>query len=68
MARRAVTWAEVVEVCEHPTIVEPPFEGRRRYHRGALCVVLGEDGTVVTVLLREVAQWTDADARARARA
>lgn len=65
MERRAVSWSEVVEACEHATIIEPPFEGRRRFHRGALCVVVAEDGTVVTVLLRASHQWTDAEARGR---
>ena len=66
MERRGVAWGEVVETCEQASIIEPPHEGRRRFHRGALCVVVAEDGTVVTVLLRESRQWTDEDVRRRA--
>jgi hypothetical protein len=64
MEARGVTWAEVVETCQRPHVVEP-HQGRRRFVRDGLAVVVAEDGTVVTVLLRASAQWTDGDARAR---
>lgn len=67
MTRRDVSWSEVIEACEHPTIAEPPYQGRRRFHRGTLCVVVAEDGTVVTVLLRGAHQWDDEQARQRPR-
>lgn len=43
-------------------------DSKKRYFKGNLCVVVAEGrrrDTVVTVLLNEFEQWTDADARNR---
>ena len=64
MSARGVSWGEVVETVTRAEISEP-HDGKTRYHRGALCVVVAPDGTVVTVLLRSLIQWEDCDVRAR---
>ena len=64
MTDRAVTWAEVVDVVERAELTEP-HGGHRRYCRAGLCVVVAENGCVVTILMRRTDPWTDADVRAR---
>lgn len=64
MAARGVSWGEVVTAVTHAEVSEP-HQGKTRYHRGSLCVVVAPDGTVVTVLLRSTDQWTNDDARRR---
>lgn len=67
MNRRGVTHADVEAALITPAVVEStPHRGvpRWRYHRGALCVVISQDGsTVITILLRSLEAWTDDDAR-----
>lgn len=65
MAARGVMWGEVVSTVSRAEVIDH-HDGRSRYFRGALCVVVADaDSTVVTVLLRASHQWTDADARRR---
>ncbi len=69
MAERDVEPEEIAEALRRPDVSEP-HEGRRRFTRGPLSVVVAEsaDGrraVVVTVLLRRRASWSDADARNR---
>lgn len=64
MARRAVSWGEVVSVVSRAEHFDRSGD-RTRYFRGSLCVVVASDGTVVTVLLRSQSQWNDSDARHR---
>lgn len=66
MAARGVRWGEVVSTVSQVEVTDR-HDGRTRYFRGALCVVVADDGTVVTVLLRSQAQWDDCAARARRR-
>lgn len=64
MNARGVTWAQIVEACTRPHVIEP-HQGRRRFTRGDLVVVVADDSTVVTVLLREQDTWNDAGFRER---
>jgi hypothetical protein len=66
MEARNVSWGEIVSVVENPDVVYGPDQrGRKVVQRDDLTVVLGGDGAIVTVLLREVNEWTDEDARGR---
>ncbi|MGX4690750.1 DUF4258 domain-containing protein [Streptomyces sp. JNUCC 63] len=64
IARRDISPAEVADCLRRPDIVEP-HDGRRRFVRGRIAVVVAADGALVTALLRDRAHWTDADARNR---
>lgn len=60
MEARNVTWGEIVDIVEKPEVVYGPDQrGRKICQRGDLSVVVGGDGAIVTVLLREVEQWDD---------
>lgn len=63
---RDVTWAEIVDVVDHPEVVYgPDYRGKKIHQKGVLSVVVAPDGAVLTVLLRDEQQWTDAHAQAR---
>ena len=63
---RDVKWAEIMDVIEHPEVVYgPDRQGRRNFQRGDLCVVVSGQKAVITVLIRNLDQWTDEDARNR---
>lgn len=67
-ARRGVEVDEIVEILKDPWIVEPQSDGRRRFVRNGLAIVVaGPDArpVLVTVLLRRGEQWDDAAARRR---
>lgn len=67
MRERDVTWGEIVDTVNKPeTVYGPDERGRKIHQRGQLAVVVGRDGAVVTVLLRQGEQWTNEDAKARA--
>jgi hypothetical protein len=65
MARRGWTFEDVEAALTRPEVVDDSKHhgaDRWRYHRGPLCVVVSSDGkTVITVLLRTLDTWTDAD-------
>lgn len=68
MRERDVTPEELAKALTHPQVVEP--SGRcLRLVRDDLCAVVhmddGGNAKVVTVLLRQYGQWTDADMRGR---
>lgn len=66
MKARDVTWAEIVDVVNNPTVVYgPDYRGRKNVQKGDLCVVLGEDGGVITVLLATEGNWNNDQARGR---
>jgi hypothetical protein len=73
MADRGVSLEKVYEAITDPAVIEPDNRGdsRCRYvgHEGlvVVCAMEGPDqpGAVITVLLREQAQWNDDDARKR---
>lgn len=66
LSARNVTWAEIVDIVEHPDVVYgPDIQGRRTLQRGELCVIVGKDNAVLTVLLRNADQWDDDQARDR---
>lgn len=66
MNARDVTWAEILDVIDHPEVVYgPDRQGRRNYQKGDLCVVVTSQKAVVTVLIRNSEQWSDEDARNR---
>lgn len=66
MKARDVKWAEVMEVIEKPEVVYgPDRQGRRNYQRGDLCVIVSGQNAVITVLIRNLEQWSDEDARNR---
>lgn len=63
---RNITWAEVVEVIDRPDVTFGPDEkGYMVLQKGDLGVVVSRQGGVITVLLRDAAQWTDEDVRRR---
>lgn len=63
---RDVTWAEIVDVVDHPEVVYgPDYRGKKIHQKGDLSVVVAPDGAVLTVLLRDKEQWTDEQAIAR---
>lgn len=68
MKRRSITFETVVDTVKNATIIEP-HKGRHRHIKGDLCVVVAKDQrgfkVVVTILLRNQGQWTDADVRNR---
>lgn len=64
MKDRGVEWREVVDTVRLYEVTDS-HQGRRRFYRGPLCVVVAEDGTVVTVLLRVQHRWKNEDARKR---
>lgn len=68
MKRRAITFETIVSIVRDPSIIEP-HDGKKRYVRDDLCVVIATDKrgfkVVVTILLRVQDQWTDADVRSR---
>lgn len=67
MRDRDVRPEEVIAVLRAPEVVEA-HEGRERYVAHGLVAVIAWEGEVpvlVTVLLREGRQWTNADARRR---
>lgn len=66
MKRRDISPEEVANALADPQIVEP-HQGKRRFVRDGLAVVVAPDLAIVTILLRSSVQWTDADARARRR-
>lgn len=65
MDARAVTWGEVVSTVTHAEVTDE-HEGRKRFFRRDLCVVVAGE-VVVTVLMRSSARWTDRDVRGRRR-
>lgn len=70
MAERGVSYDEIEDALTRPQITEVSYHnGRRgfRYVRGHLVVVMTPDMTLVTLLLRRVAVWTDDDMRGRQR-
>lgn len=63
---REITWAEIVDVLENPEVAfGPDAKGRMTVQKDNLCVVVGRDGGVVTVLLRQQNQWTDEEMKKR---
>lgn len=64
MEARNVSPEAVGAAIREPDVVEP-HQGRRRFVKGDLVVVVGPDGVIVTVLLRDRAEWTAKDCRAR---
>lgn len=63
---RNVTWAEVVDILEHPEVVYgPDRQGRKVVQKGDLSVVLAPNNAVITVLLRDAENWDDEAARER---
>lgn len=71
MCERGVSFSEVEKAVSRPQIVEP-HEGRRRFIRGDLVVVVaddrrpgGSDLFVVTVLWRKLDRWTSDQMKAR---
>lgn len=64
MRTRDIGPEELAEVLTKPQIVEPSA-GRLRMVRDDLCAVVATDtegnATVVTILLRQLDQWTDDD-------
>lgn len=68
MRDRDVSPEQLALVLTHPQIVEPS-RGQIRMVREDLCAVvaLDEDGeaTVITILLRQLGQWSDEDMLAR---
>lgn len=68
MKTRDVTWGEIVDVLENPECVYgPDYKGRKTVQKGDLCVIVGKDNVIVTVLFRDEANWTDHDMQQRAR-
>lgn len=68
MNDRKVTWAEVVDILDHPEVIYgPDNRGRRIHQKGDLSVVVSREGAVITCLLRQKEQWTDDEARNRTR-
>ncbi|MFF0790214.1 DUF4258 domain-containing protein [Streptomyces spiralis] len=66
MAKRDVSPEEVGEAIRRPDGTEP-HQGRTRYVKGSLCVVVAADGAIVTVLLRgRATTWDDHDVINRA--
>lgn len=66
LEERKITWGEVIDVVENPEVTfGPDHRGRKTLQKGDLCVVVGSDNAVVTVLLRNAEQWTAQDAQAR---
>lgn len=68
MRERHVTWAEIVDIIDHPEVISgPDMQGRSVYQKGKLSVVVARKGDVITVLLRQEQQWTNEDAQKRDR-
>lgn len=62
MDSRAVSWGEIVDVIDNPEVIFGPDErGRYTVQSGNLCVVMADNGAVITVLLRQKRQWCDQD-------
>lgn len=68
MRERDVSPEELADVLTHPQIVEPSGD-RLRLVREGLCAVVQVDAegnaTVITILLRQLGQWSDEDMRHR---
>lgn len=67
MAKRDIDADDIADALRRPEVVEE-HEGKLRFTKNGVCVVVAEENgaaTVVTVLLRERDQWTDADCRGR---
>lgn len=61
MESRGFSRAEVIATISDPEVSYEQSDrgaGRRVHQRGRVAVVLGSDLTVITVLRREVGQWT----------
>ena len=68
MNARNVTWAEIVDILDHPEVVYgPDARGRRVHQKDDLSVVASKNGDVITVLLRQTDEWTNEDAQERSR-
>ena len=66
MSDRQVTWAEILDVVDHPEVVYgPDRKGRSVYQKGDLGVVASRDGNIITVLLRQEENWTSEEVRNR---
>lgn len=66
MLERDVTFHEVEETLARPEIVEPDKDGRRKFKRGELCIVVADERdrlTVITVLWRRQHQWSSDEMR-----
>lgn len=65
---RNITWAEIVEILDSPeNVYGPDFQGRKVMQKGDLSIVVGPQGAVITVLLRQEDQWNDEAMRNRMR-
>jgi arginyl-tRNA synthetase len=64
---RGVDWQTVRLALEKPSVVEQNGDGRARYVRGDIAIVVQGYSTdrpvLITVLLRQQDQWTDEDVR-----
>jgi hypothetical protein len=81
MARRSITFDEIAEIIARPLVVAtgndsryPGNDPKRKYFGDTLCVVVAEETkhgeimrTIITVLLKSGDQWTDEDAKGRAK-
>lgn len=66
MRSREITWADIVDVADNPSVIYGPDErGRRVLQKDKLSIVLDKHNNVITALLRQEEQWTDEDARNR---
>lgn len=70
MEKRGVQWSEVATALRSPHVTEP-HQGKWRYVRGSLVVVVadvnGPRPALVTCLLRHRQQWNDSDMKTRNR-
>ena len=64
MKNRDISWAEVLEIIEHPEVKWIDGDSSV-YQKGDLAVVVCNDGKIVTVLYRVQDEWTDEDVRNR---
>lgn len=66
MTSRNITWAEILEVVERPEVTfGPDDKGRQTHQKGDLCVVVGRNRAVITVLLRQQQTWSDEQVASR---
>lgn len=65
MDRRGVPMSLVRDTADFPVVTEQHGPYTRLVGANGLVLVVADDGTLVTCLLREGATWSDADCRAR---